>query len=1403
MLKIISPIAIDMGAKYTGVYLTQYEQGDVLENANPEGLVVMHTENMQYSQVDRTQRRHQTRTAKRRKMAKRLLWLVLAEHYNLSFKNCDVKEREAINSLLNRRGFTYLSEDVDEALLQEIDSSAFHLYFNSDIPAATNLFEVYQVITTSVETAKSFQNSDEYAISVKDFSKRLEGDYKEQKKQLESGFKAFRQGVDSFINAEQDGHKIRSAYLANIKKDLSEHEDYQFLRTRLTVSIDAFSNFVGHISNLQLRVLRRYFNDENMAYGDIWDFERLHKVFYRNVSGMHYKDNTQDKQNQVTLFSMRAQDIISTFEALDPIVSIPPFEDQNNRRPPKCQSLKLSPTTMIKYLPKWHIIVPQLADDLEARSILVKDGLELNSIKNTNDWAQCLQRILELSYDHDPYLLRRWIGRKDQVGEHTKRAISNFERVIQQQHHADFIVLAELFYAETQAARNSIWFKENSQLLEVCAQKTPHKANQFKELLSGTVNVNLTEDQKEQFEKLWFDNPRIGKRGIKGWCGFAAEMQKEYGNALKEQINRNIWLNENDKKVENKKLIELNKAVESVAKIIADSMNIESKRFANVFDLAKLHNLVEKDQKGFSNNCRCCTKDNAWRGNIVENDEGKDAAFGLRLPADTTRPFDGLLARLIDKQAYQIAQAKVAQLLSEPTNEMVSVPLLIEENKFRFTSSLAEVKKNTKKRKDNEDKAKKREGLWLEKNGRIKEASKNICPYTDKPLYNGGEIDHIISRAESKGRKQTVFNHEANLIYCSVTGNGIKDRQSYSLADLKPKYLTKQFETSNREKIKQRLIALCEPIIAKRELGSFGDLNEDTRQAIRHGLFVDELRPKLIPLLHQSNKTRVNGTQAYLAKLILQKIKLLYKGPIEFSVHYVEAELASRLRVQLGNQYPEFAKPEHQPVASHVIDAAMVMAAGLQQPHTQACLQTAGLDNNGDWLKAILPTEIDVKRIEPKLKFNKKQVHSQTLFKDGIYAEHVIPLVVNDEKFGVGFTADNVAWLKNQEEAPVIWWNALQLYLNKSPETLDDVRKNIGNQTKVYSFNNTAVFELLYKVAKQPCSDEELLSADLLETLIYTSQKVKLQSALYDENNKTYKKITDIVNMKTTDNKGDFTIKLDVKSRYLKTTMRAFESSLIVYPAIASWSNLLEHDFVKAKAGKKEAFDSDSYNRVIKGLFSTIKENTRQHKKVRKNWSLPKLSSPSGGYRARRKNADGSIIWQLFAVEGLSASGFYMIDGKIDFSEAGVAGIKAIDDSKNLTSVKSRYKNIQLPVEPFDNWRRVTIPDKLKGKIKGILLSPNSKSRFRVRIEFSYGQFKENVLPLTDSIELVQAWSQIPAELKMAKGKEWKASFGDLIGTPRSNLFTLVIGTSITLEYIVGSSNTVMKQAYQNGSLID
>lgn len=1379
-MKIISPIALDMGAKYTGVYLPQYPAGTSLESAYIESAVVMHTDKIEYSQATRTAKRHHSRTSKRRKLAKRLFGLVMKHHYQVPFSSLTKIQQDAMNSLLNRRGFTYLSEDVDEHTLINAPTSLF-LSLLEGLPDQENLLEVYLKLTESLSDSNQFLAQKAFSLSDKELKEAISEENQDQIDTIKQGIKKLKEGLTNYIKSERDGHKQRKVYFENIKQDILNHRDYLFLR-ELINDLTGFIRVVGHISNLQHRVLRKYFNDEQMKTGDLWLPEKLHKVFYRNITAMHYKDH--NKKDQKTLLRVREQPIMDTFETLEPEVSIPPFEDQNNRRPPKCQSLLIDEKAMVKALPLWWSIIPPLADKIESQGLSVLGGklLDYNDPKTA---AACLQRILELSYAHDPFLFRRWIKNPDLVSHKYNAAIASFKFVVPEQHHKCFIRFAQKFYQETALARSALWFsdKSDSQILKVCNSKTPHKANQLQALLSGALNHELTYQQFKDFQDLWSKNPKIkGNTRLRGICSKAAEAQKEEGNALNEIIRHNQWLVKQGKKPDKKALLTLKDNSEIAATHIGEALGINAKRFANLFDLAKIHNLLENDPKGFSKNCKHCTQEQTWRSQIQANKEGKEAALGLRLPADTTRPFDGYLARMLDRQAYEIAKLKTSQLASIEKNEDILIPILLEENQFRFTLALKEIKKtlsNTDKKKLNK-KIEAKETGWLDKNERIKSASQNVCPYTGENLSAAGDIDHIVSRSESRGKNQGVFNHEANLIYCSTLGNTIKNNRIYYLNDLHDNYLRVQFNTTDKKQIQHWLEKNCAPFIAQNELISFTELNQDEQKAIRHGLFIAELRPQLIQLLNQSTKTKVNGTQAYFAKCLMQKIKQLNPDKtIHFDVHYIDASLTSMLRQQLADHDNKFVKQQPQPIASHMIDAAMVIAAASQQPYCSETLQTIGL-NSGEWLTSLIPKSMPIVRIERKPKYDKKTISSQSIFKEGLIGEHFVPVIITQDALGFGFDNKNIAWVKDEKTADQ-YWNLLTEYIGIQ-QTRDEIKPQNG--FKAFPIIKDKAFALFHKIAKEKTSETERQQAELLNGLLYKTRKIKLKEALYSDSK--YKAKDKIIG------ENDFKITLNIKK---------ISTKKLVYPARYEWQKVLENESVIHNAGIKKAFDEKAYQEMVGHLFEDKINHQRQHKKVRKEWSLPIIAKASGGYRAKRKTADGEIIWQMLEVDVSGFEGFKRQGEKIDFNKNHAVPIKAMAESKNLSSISEIWSDEKYETEFFSNYRNIKVPACLNKMVESIGFYLNSKSRFRVRIQFNQQQFSDHVVPLLqESDQQIAHWVDLKAELKVVNPEKWKAIFFNKIGQPRSNLFIYRVGELIDIEYLVLGNNADMKKAYQEGT---
>ena len=120
--KFISPIAIDLGAKNTGVYFAHYPKNSTLDQIEKKGKVYkLDDQSYTFLMEDRTAKRHQRRGLDRRQMVKRLFKLIWCEDLKLEWND---ETQQAVSFLFNRRGFSFLTEEYDPEILKEFPREA-------------------------------------------------------------------------------------------------------------------------------------------------------------------------------------------------------------------------------------------------------------------------------------------------------------------------------------------------------------------------------------------------------------------------------------------------------------------------------------------------------------------------------------------------------------------------------------------------------------------------------------------------------------------------------------------------------------------------------------------------------------------------------------------------------------------------------------------------------------------------------------------------------------------------------------------------------------------------------------------------------------------------------------------------------------------------------------------------------------------------------------------------------------------------------------------------------------------------------------------------------------------------------------------------------------------------------
>ncbi|MDO5538368.1 MAG: hypothetical protein Q4F72_12675, partial [Desulfovibrionaceae bacterium] len=442
-------------------------------------------------------------------------------------------------------------------------------------------------------------------------------------------------------------------------------------------------------------------------------------------------------------------------------------------------------------------------------------------------------------------------------------------------------------------------------------------------------------------------------------------------------------------------------------------------RVCNPFSLAQLYTLIECEVDGFTSVSLAAHLENHWR--MTEDGDGTGARCS-RLPADCVRPFDGVLRKLLDRVAYELARETSEQLFARVPgrNTDIDMSVIIESNKFAFSASIADIKKNAFAQKKADEADKRQLARWQDKDERIRQAARGLCAYTGAQLGEDGEYDHIIPRSQTSGMG-TVFNSEANLIYVSQKGNQLKGSRRYTLYDLDKGYLQAVFGTADTASVEGRIEETVLRLAETGDIRFFDRLKPEEQAAVRHALFLNassEAFAAVVREINASNRTRVNGTQAYMVRAYREKICRLTadwcaanNNRLYFrNCWKVDAEQTSMLRTHLGEIDPALFKYEPQPIASHSIDAmcAYAVACG----NAAACDLIGGdpdFSNAESYtadasLPTLHPGECKFINVRARDASQKTDFFAKPVFKEGILSENFLHILEKNGNVYVGFT---------------------------------------------------------------------------------------------------------------------------------------------------------------------------------------------------------------------------------------------------------------------------------------------------------------------------------------------------------------------------------------------------------------
>ena len=194
---------------------------------------------------------------------------------------------------------------------------------------------------------------------------------------IQTHLRHFALALHSIHTALTSGAKYRSKYFEDIRAVLNNnHHTHKYLQEFCTqlhggkfgaLDSEKMVRLLGHLSNLELKPLRRYFNDQKHRAGDYWNHERLTRIFDRWIRKQWRvsteKDIKKGHGKEQDYFKLRklwkehndgnSNSVVDFWLHIEPQYTIPPYQDNNNRRPPRCQSLILNFDYLNSIYPQW------------------------------------------------------------------------------------------------------------------------------------------------------------------------------------------------------------------------------------------------------------------------------------------------------------------------------------------------------------------------------------------------------------------------------------------------------------------------------------------------------------------------------------------------------------------------------------------------------------------------------------------------------------------------------------------------------------------------------------------------------------------------------------------------------------------------------------------------------------------------------------------------------------------------------------------------------------------------------------------------------------------------------------------------------------------------------------------
>ncbi len=335
----------------------------------------------------------------------------------------------------------------------------------------------------------------------------------------------------------------------------------------------------------------------------------------------------------------------------------------------------------------------------------------------------------------------------------------------------------------------------------------------------------------------------------------------------------------------------------------------------------------------------------------------------------------------------------------------------------------------------------------------------------------------------------------------------------------------------------------------------------------------------------------------------------------------------------------------------------------------------------------------------------------------------------------------------------------------------------IDGSFHAYKIDKIRAFNFIHKYLSHEIDDNQMTKRqyELLNSLHYTTLNTDV-STIYSKNK--FKERKEIMK------KDNFEIKVKFPS-WLKIAGR----KSLELPSKHEWESVVSK--FEDLLGKKVENGLDIFYERLN--LKKKKNSALKHKGTRRVFSLPVISTPSGGIRIRRQSVDNKDVYQIVEAntpESVLFKGFFVHNEKVSWSD-----YVMLDSyiGKNLTYVGEPVANSDCYVT-MDEERLVFKDDSLS-----IFMSPSSKDRSMIRIVQSFDDFNsclggkfKSPLDVPSEITLVTNDSCHDLDNFLSEINK------DFIGKPRDGKIKLLsIGNKVCYWYQT-SRNKKVKAVFEN-----